>query len=168
MVWKPRQRNQGFQHHLKSEIKKVAWLRLLPSPGPPPRVKLNCLIMSGFFEGGFCGRSLTLFLRVRYFKDVTRYLPWLKRPPFGSLLPLGHQEGRQAATTSLSGGPFEFLQWWRCTFWHVGWCFLVAMWVFPKIEVPQNGWFIMENPIKMGCIWGTTIFGNTHVYTLVN
>ena len=23
------------------------------------------------------------------------------------------------------------------------------MWVFPKIGVPQNGWFIMENPIKM-------------------
>ena len=22
-------------------------------------------------------------------------------------------------------------------------------WVFPKIVVPQNGWFIMENPIKM-------------------
>jgi len=21
--------------------------------------------------------------------------------------------------------------------------------VFPKIVVPQNGWFIMENPIKM-------------------
>ena len=24
-----------------------------------------------------------------------------------------------------------------------------ARWVFPKIGVPQNGWFIMENPIKM-------------------
>ena len=24
-----------------------------------------------------------------------------------------------------------------------------AMWVFPKIGVPQNGWFIMENPIKI-------------------
>ena len=24
------------------------------------------------------------------------------------------------------------------------------IWVFPKIEVPQNGWFIMDNPIKMG------------------
>ena len=24
-----------------------------------------------------------------------------------------------------------------------------VMWVFPKIGVPQNGWFIMENPIKM-------------------
>ncbi len=24
-----------------------------------------------------------------------------------------------------------------------------AKWVFPKMGVPQNGWFIMENPIKM-------------------
>ena len=23
------------------------------------------------------------------------------------------------------------------------------MWVFPEIGVPQNGWFIMENPINM-------------------
>ena len=28
----------------------------------------------------------------------------------------------------------------------------ISIWVFPKIGVPQNGWFIMENPIKM--IWG--------------
>ena len=25
----------------------------------------------------------------------------------------------------------------------------VNQWMFPKIGVPQNGWFIMENPIKM-------------------
>ena len=25
----------------------------------------------------------------------------------------------------------------------------VSIWVFPKIGVPQNGWFIMENPIKI-------------------
>ena len=24
-----------------------------------------------------------------------------------------------------------------------------SIWVFPKIGVPQNGWFIMENPVKM-------------------
>ena len=26
---------------------------------------------------------------------------------------------------------------------------LGTIWVFPKIRVPQNGWFIMENPIKI-------------------
>ena len=25
----------------------------------------------------------------------------------------------------------------------------LRIWVFPKIMVPPNGWFIMENPIKM-------------------
>ncbi len=30
------------------------------------------------------------------------------------------------------------------------------MWVFPKIGVPQNGWFIRENPIKMDELGGNT------------
>ena len=29
-------------------------------------------------------------------------------------------------------------------------CIFTTTWVFPKIGVPQNGWFIVENPIKMG------------------
>ena len=28
-----------------------------------------------------------------------------------------------------------------------------CIWVFPKIVVPQNGWFIMENPIKWMIWW---------------
>ena len=35
---------------------------------------------------------------------------------------------------------------------HLGcedWRVFPTIWVFPKIGVPQNGWFIMENPIKM-------------------
>ena len=27
---------------------------------------------------------------------------------------------------------------------------MIHIWMFPKIGIPQNGWFIMENPIKMG------------------
>ncbi len=27
--------------------------------------------------------------------------------------------------------------------------FQETIWVFPKTVVPQNGWFIMENPIKL-------------------
>ena len=38
-----------------------------------------------------------------------------------------------------------------------------AIWVFPKIGVPQNGWFIMEHLIKMAGLGGTTILGNTHI-----
>ena len=39
-----------------------------------------------------------------------------------------------------------------------------SMWVFPKIAIPQNGWFLMENPIKMDDLGVPIIFGNTHVF----
>ena len=31
-------------------------------------------------------------------------------------------------------------------------------WGFPKMVVPQNGWFIMENPIKKGDLGGVPSF----------
>ena len=46
---------------------------------------------------------------------------------------------------------------------HTFWMFCI--WVFPKIGVPQNRWFIMEKkPIRMDDSGGKpTIFGNTHI-----
>ena len=34
------------------------------------------------------------------------------------------------------------------------------IWVFPKIRVPQNGWFIMENP-------GVPLFSETSIYIYI-
>ena len=45
-------------------------------------------------------------------------------------------------------------------------CGCLDKWVFPKIGVPQNGWFIMEDPIKMDDLGGKpTIFGNIQIKT---
>ena len=42
-------------------------------------------------------------------------------------------------------------------------CLKSTMWVFPKIGVPQNGWFILKNPIKMDDL-GVPLFSETPMF----
>ena len=44
----------------------------------------------------------------------------------------------------------------------LGWEGLESNWMFPKIGVPQNGWLIMENLIKMDD-YGVPLFSETPI-----
>ena len=41
------------------------------------------------------------------------------------------------------------------------------IWVFPKIGIPQNGWFIMETSIKMDDL-GVPLFSETPIYIYIH
>ena len=68
--------------------------------------------------------------------------------------PGGSLDGIENVALALEGS-------WAPFFWKYEnpmWSSVKVTWVLPKIGVPPNGWFIMENPIKRGMIWGYTYF----------
>ena len=40
---------------------------------------------------------------------------------------------------------------------------MCLIWMFPRIGVPQNGWFIMENLIEMHALGGPPLFLETPI-----
>ena len=87
---------------------------------------------------------------------------FVPRQSGGSTLVLGHALGRRGSKKPVARF-FSVDRDWGCMHGFMvrsGCGFENLFWVFPRIGVPQNGWFKMENPIKMDDLGGTTIFGN--------
>ena len=74
----------------------------------------------------------------------------------------------QILTSEVGGGFSQVFNSVRWVFECRGSKTIQVIWVFPKRGVPQNGWFIMENPIKNGWFGGTTIFGNIHMRIIIS
>ena len=96
-------------------------------------------VMSGFWSLLIWIRAicdLDLFLRVRDLKLTS---------PLGGWDPTYCFRGRKRSPWLLP---------WLSKLRYMSWDDSPSTWVFSKIMVPQNGWFIMENPIKMGWFGG--------------
>ena len=72
------------------------------------------------------------------------------RGPYQTSAPFEPQEVLMYASSTHQASPWAL---WQLGNGNLMWrCFIllqVPIWVFPKIGVPQNGWFIIENPIEM-------------------
>ena len=104
---------------------------------------------------GFCSRNTKNTTKIasepRFsFKTRTKILlpvwnpkPQLNKELFQKISEQHKSDGSPPKVGILTRQSLNFLGFWK----H-------QIWVFPKIGVPQNGWFIMENPIKMDDLKG--------------
>ena len=80
-------------------------------------------------------------MKVKHHNKCHTAWPWL----------LGHVKHVKHVKAEYGDVPTSL---WKCD---------LLIWVFPKIGVPQNGWFIMVNPIKMDDL-GVHLFLEIPIY----
>ena len=148
-------------------------LRLVAYPIINSRLCTSQVVIARFLPSTVCHNNFSgkIHVYIIYMNPMGERLPrddmstiFLPTPPCHVMSPCRNGTG----TSNTSERRTRLGGFWRAFFWEGefslnGYEVFYVIWVFPKIGVPQNGWFIRK-PLLKWMIWGYHYF-RKHLYS---